>query len=459
MSWAQDDVRDDLVRGVAAAKAGDEWEAREYLERVLRSEPDTDSRVQALLWLSQLEQDSARRRGYLEDVLARDPTNVLARRGMAILDGRLRPEEIVDPERVAEAPAPTAPEDVTPRRFVCHNCGGSMGFDPQRQRLVCQYCGATMTHVDARLADPMPASEGDFITTMAKEEGHRWHQSGYSVKCEGCGATTLLPAGQISSECPFCGSPQVVRTELRGDVIEPHGIIRFRLGEREAAERFRAWLGNSMFRPSDLARQATSGRPRGVYVPFWVFDAIGTANWSAQVYEGSGRAGMWVARSGEISVIEDHVMVPASHTLPAGPLRALDQFDLGALEPYHAEKIADWPAEIYQIPLADASIVAREKIASGVRLKVEREALGGDAHRSLRTSLPKIGIDQFQHVLLPVWVCSYQYGGKVYYVLVNGQTGEVEGEAPTAWGAVALLALLGVAVFVVCGLLIYLMAT
>ncbi len=45
----------------------------------------------------------------------------------------------------------------------------------------------------------------------------------------------------------------------------------------------------------------------------------------------------------------------------------------------------------------------------------------------------------FKHVLLPVWIAAYRYKGKVYRFLVNGQTGEIVGEAPWSVAKIALL--------------------
>ncbi len=38
--------------------------------------------------------------------------------------------------------------------------------------------------------------------------------------------------------------------------------------------------------------------------------------------------------------------------------------------------------------------------------------------------------ETFKHILLPVWMAAYKYAGKSYRFLVNGQTGEVQGERP-----------------------------
>jgi hypothetical protein len=43
---------------------------------------------------------------------------------------------------------------------------------------------------------------------------------------------------------------------------------------------------------------------------------------------------------------------------------------------------------------------------------------------------------KWKHILLPVYVSSYLYKGKRFNFLVNGQTGEVQGEAPLSWAKI-----------------------
>ncbi|MCA3043684.1 MAG: hypothetical protein ING51_11785, partial [Rhodocyclaceae bacterium] len=58
-----------------------------------------------------------------------------------------------------------------------------------------------------------------------------------------------------------------------------------------------------------------------------------------------------------------------------------------------------------------------------------RQDIGGDHQRisSLNTQYSHL---TFKHILLPMWVSAYLFGGKTYRFVVNGQTGEVEGESP-----------------------------
>jgi hypothetical protein len=57
----------------------------------------------------------------------------------------------------------------------------------------------------------------------------------------------------------------------------------------------------------------------------------------------------------------------------------------------------------------------------------------GDTHRNLRIN-PNYASRTFKHILVPVWLLSYDYGAKAYQVLVNGYTGQIAGNRPySAW--------------------------
>jgi hypothetical protein len=60
----------------------------------------------------------------------------------------------------------------------------------------------------------------------------------------------------------------------------------------------------------------------------------------------------------------------------------------------------------------------------------------------------------FKHVLLPVWLNSFRYGGKTYSFVINGRTGEVQGQRPWSWIKIGLAALVAAAVVLVVVLLV-----
>jgi hypothetical protein len=45
----------------------------------------------------------------------------------------------------------------------------------------------------------------------------------------------------------------------------------------------------------------------------------------------------------------------------------------------------------------------------------------------------------YKLLLLPVWTCGYTYRGELYRLVVNGQTGQVEGDVPRLGNAIGRL--------------------
>jgi len=67
------------------------------------------------------------------------------------------------------------------------------------------------------------------------------------------------------------------------------------------------------------------------------------------------------------------------------------------------------------------------------------KALDGDTQRGLRVNTRLSGIT-WKHMLLPMYVAAYMFGAKTYRFVVNGQTGEVQGQAPISWIKVGVIA-------------------
>ena len=440
-------VRELLVRGVAAAKTGearDKDEARFYLEWVLRSDDATsDQKAAAWMWLSQIEDDPKKKRDCLENVLAWDPANGPARRGLAILDGRLKPEDIIVPNKPI---APVRP-DVTPqrsgvRRYACPKCGGRMSYLADKRSLACDYCGNRLHEFQA-IQQGALVSEQDFTAALATAKGHRWELPvERALKCEGCGATFAIPPLQVSGQCPFCGSAHVI-TANTGELIEPEGILPFQLDVDSAGKCIRRWLDTLKFRPSDLDARSAIAQPRKVFLPFWTFDLGGTMNWNAQVEEGYGNNKVWVPRTGIYLVYHDDLLIPATRAVPKDVLDDLVEYDTKALVAFAAELLSDTAAEIYQIPLVDASLVARQQALHTGQIYVHSNDLAGENYRDFFMNSGGMIIESYKLVLLPVWITSYRYKNEPYLVAVNGQSGKVAGRVPRSGLQKALAGLFG----------------
>ena len=132
-------VRELLGQGVAAAKAKEMDEAFFYLSWVLRTDANEKQQAKAWLWLSQVYDDPVHKRDCLEQVLAFDPTHGVARRGLALLDGRLQAKNIINPNQLQQTIKET-PEQTNAKQFACPRCAAKLAYSADGQQLHCGFC-------------------------------------------------------------------------------------------------------------------------------------------------------------------------------------------------------------------------------------------------------------------------------------------------------------------------------
>jgi DNA-directed RNA polymerase subunit RPC12/RpoP len=398
-----------LRQAILHARVGEYDLAQRYLERAIELADDHETRVQSNYWMSVVIRDPAEKRKYLEETLANEPTHPEARRALALLDGRLQPGELINPDALPGPAAQT--QAATTDRFTCPTCGGRMAFAPDGRSLVCDFCSRNQT-----LAAAAPQQEQDFILSMATRRGHRPPQTVKTVSCQGCGAQFVLPPEQMASACPYCGSNHVVHGTH--DLIAPDAIIPMTLDQRQAAQRLVAWA-----QQRELTPQGKVQAPRGVYAPVWSFDLLGNIPWRGTLQRDRQR----VPVNGEKLVSFNEVCVPGAPKLADLLPKIMSGFDTANAPAYDPRYLAGWPAELPTLALADASLEAREQAAQRLRSLLRTE-IGPVS--DLGYSTAGLAIQTFQLILVPLWLTNFPYDGQEYPVIINGRQGSLHCEIP-----------------------------
>ena len=410
-----------LKAGIIDAKAGHRESARRYLDRAVYISGDHDVLAEAWFWMSEILDDPAEKRKALENCLAHDLQHARARRALAILDGRLKADEIVNPDQLP--PAPAILRSANAERFMCPKCGGRMSFAPDGQSLVCEYC----TRNQKFIAQPGTAEEKDFIIAMATGRGHGRPLGQQIFHCEGCGCEFILPPGQISYTCIYCGSPHVVIWDSQEQILAPDGILTHGFDQDRAFKILKDWVQANGIKPEKKV-----DTPRGVYLPLWTFDLGGEIEYVGETIDQDdlqfGRKYPKMVRvTGSYPVQVNDIPIPASRKLSAVFLKLIPTYELKGIRPYDPRYLTNWPAEVYDIPLAEASLDARAQALS--RYKRELPGLL-DPIKVISTSSAKMMVDSFRLNLLPVWVTEMFFAGREHLALINGQNGRVASDLP-----------------------------
>ena len=440
-------AQDLFLLGRALAKSGDREQARLVLQRALNEDRDISD---AWLWLAVTTDDLAELKQHLDWAIATNPGNAAARRWLAILSGKLQPRDLLPVGASPAASASAQPETASPlRTFVCPVCGGSLRFDPESTDLKCVHCGALEVVVEA----PVAGGEKILDYALPTREGHAWAEAQRRQTCRQCGAATIFPPGQTSTRCPFCGAAAFIAAPEDATLVAPQCTLLMGIEARRAETLLKDWLGSGFFSPDDLMSMARKHGLRPAYVPFWIFNFDVTVHWQGMV-GGYGRDVPWEWRKDQRTFFYKDHLQPGVRALPLKLFRKIEPFELSKLVDHKPEYLAGWPAVTYDVSLADAVVNARGETVQDADKQLRIKAAPGKPLRNFQVTAHDFTGETYRLALMPVWLGAYAYGGKLFQVLINGQTGKVAGDKPVDTVKVAALA---VGAFFLLGLLMALM--
>ena len=312
------------------------------------------------------------------------------------------------------------------KRYPCPNCGAELVFNPEGAKLNCEYCG---------WEDAIPQSEEELQETSYEKYLNNdltqlttLSTTAMEVNCDNCGANITFEPPQVAGQCPFCASSIVAQPKQANPTLAPQGIIPFTIGRKETREHLQAWISGLWFAPNDFKKLAQPEKIKGMYLPFWTYDAYTKSHYSGERGKKSD-ATSWSEVSGRVERFFDDVLIPATKLVNHNLLAKLEPWHLKeSLQPYEPYYLSGFEAQRSQVELDEGFKKAKAEMASQIKSDIERD-IGGDEQRihNISTSYSAI---TFKHILLPVWLTSYRYRDRQYQILINAKTGEVQGERP-----------------------------
>jgi len=352
----------------------------------------------------------------------------------------------------------------TKNECKCKDCGAVLKFAPGTTSLKCEYCGAQNEILSA--SEPVVIEELDFDKYLASGTGDAETQEINTVKCVSCGASTTLKPNVSSDNCPFCDTPLVITSGSATKIIKPKYLLPFKIDSKTAKDSFRNWISDLWFAPGDLKRYADStDKINGMYLPYWTYDSNTSSDYIGErgvwyfetvSYETTNDDGdtvtetreerrtMWYPAIGTVANTFDDVLVLASPSLPEKYTRGLAPWDLENLASFDEKFLSGFRTESYQVGVKDGFEKAKDVMAGHIQQSILQH-IGGDEQRVISVNTAYHDTT-FKHILLPIWLSAYRYSDKVYHFMVNGRTGEVQGERPYSAGKIALAVISAVAV-------------
>jgi len=356
------------------------------------------------------------------------------------------------------------PDIVALEKYPCAACGAQAEWNPAKQLLVCPFCGTAAPFSVDEASGAMVEHDLAKALRELPDEARGWLTDKRTVQCQSCKAVSVFDPERVGQNCSFCGSPALVDyTEIKAP-IRPQSLLPFKIAEGQVREQIRHWYASKWLAPGKLKSRALVDRVRGVYIPYWTFDAQAVCPWEAEAghyyyttetyrdQKGHSQTRQvqhvrWEPASGVVNHFFDDEPVPGTHGVSHALLKQVEPFRTSELVPYDTAFLSGFVVEHYQIVLLDAAQHSQESMTSQLREMCAAE-VPGDTQRNLEIH-PTFSAQTFKHILVPVWLLSYLYAAKTYQVVVNGYDGRMAGQYPKSPWKIALLVLLAIVVAVI----------
>ena len=326
------------------------------------------------------------------------------------------------------------------QEYKCPCCGGAIAFDSASQKMKCPYCDTTFD---------VETLEGydDALKQDAKDDMHwdaaqqPWDDVQMGVyTCKSCGGELVCDESTAATACPFCGNPIVLTGRLSGD-LKPDYVIPFKLDKKAAEAALRNHMKGKRLLPNLFRSENRISEVKGVYVPFWLFDADADAHiryhatrirtWSDRDYDYTETQHYAILRSGDLSFT--HVPVDGSSRMPNDLMESIEPFDFSSAVDFQTAYLSGYLADRYDVNADDSIGRANERVKKSTESVFASTVVGYHTVVPENTSV-RLANGRVRYALYPVWLLNTVWNGKTFSFAMNGQTGKFVGDLPVDKG-------------------------
>ncbi len=334
------------------------------------------------------------------------------------------------------------------QEYKCPCCGGAIEFDASAGQMKCPYCDSEFTVESLKAKDAIlneqQADKMDWEGTAGREwqEGETDGMRVYT--CKSCGGEIIADETTGATHCPYCGNPVVMTGQFSG-ALKPDYVIPFKLDKNAAKEALKKHISSKRFVPKIFKDTNHIDEIKGVYVPFWLFDAdaAGDINynatkvrtWSDNDYNYTETEHYNVKRSGNVAFA--NVPVDGSSKMPDDLMESIEPFDFSQAVDFQTAYLSGFLADKYDVDNKQSIDRANERIKRSTE-DAFRKTVQGYASVTVDQSAVQLSNAKAKYALYPVWILNTSCNGKNYIFAMNGQTGKFVGDLPVDKGKVWL---------------------
>ena len=331
------------------------------------------------------------------------------------------------------------------QEYKCPCCGGSIAFDSTIQKMKCPYCDTEFEKETLASYDSELKNEQKDDMRWEAAAGGKWQDGEAdglcSYVCKSCGGEIACDENTAATSCPFCGNPVVLMGRFSG-ALKPDYVIPFQLDKKAAKDALKKFYEGKRLLPKVFKDQNHIDEVKGVYVPFWLFDAGADVNmryratkvraWSDSKYHYTETEFYAVSRSGSLSF--EKVPVDGSTKMPDDLMESLEPYDFSKALDFQTAYLAGFLADKYDVDAKQSVERANERIRKSTEAAIAATVTGYTTVTREAGSI-RLNNGKVKYALFPVWILNTTWKGEKYLFAMNGQSGKMVGDLPVDKGA------------------------
>ena len=326
------------------------------------------------------------------------------------------------------------------QEYKCPNCGGAISFDSQTQKLKCPYCDSELEVEALEAYDKVLQQEqGDDLQWETPSE-NPWQEGEEenlrTYICASCGGQIVGDATLAATACPYCDNPVVIMQQFAGD-LKPDYVIPFKLDKEQAVQALKQHYKGKRLLPKTFKDENHIRQIKGIYVPFWLFDADVDADfrfkgtrsftWSDSRYVYTRTSHYAILRGGKLSF--DRVPVDGSTKMDDDLMESLEPYDFSQAVDFQTAYLAGYLADRYDVLAEESTQRANARIRQSTEDSF-RDTVTGYLTVLPQSSSVRMKNGRSKYALYPVWLLHTKWKDTSYTFAMNGQTGKMAGNLP-----------------------------
>ena len=289
----------------------------------------------------------------------------------------------------------------------CLQCGAELSIDYENKKLVCEYC----------------RKEYDYSNDKNEKE----------YVCLSCDVDFISDKPNLEC-CPYCSSKNLTVIKLKKNLIIDK-LIPFSKTQKDFISKYKKILRKKVFIPNIFYNNKIIKTCNNLYLPYYLCNMHS----KAKIYIDTKKVNKWIADNYKYNKIDDYALVRFCEADLEDVLvmisNKMDKIRLANIMPYNFAELIDYKDIDNYIYEDCKKSINKENL----RTEIENIVIKNIFSRikdydvvELKNIQTTVSNFKYKKVLLPLWVLNIEYKNKMYYFIMNGQTGKVYYELPTS---------------------------